>query len=71
MKLDDARAACDKLKYENRKLVEMNISLENELKDSQDILKKLSSGKLEKMLNVQRHNFDMPGLSFDKFGVST
>lgn len=71
VKLNDARAACDKLKSENTVLVEKNKSLENKLKDSKDHLKKFSSDKLKKMLNVQKHNSDKFGLGFDKFGAST
>jgi arginyl-tRNA synthetase len=71
VKLNDARAACDKLKSENTMLVEKNKSLENKLKDSKDHLKKFSSDKLKRMLNVQKHNSDKSGLGFDKFVFST
>lgn len=52
-------------------LIDKLKSLENELKESKDHLKKFSSDKLEKMLFGQKHYSDKSGLGFDKFGASS
>jgi hypothetical protein len=69
--LTDSHAIHDTLKSENYSLTAKVKSLENDLKDSRNHLKKFSNEKLNHMLHNQKHSFDRIGLGFDKSVVSS
>jgi hypothetical protein len=69
--LIDSHAILDTLKSENHSLIAKVKSLENDLNDSRNHLKKFSNEKLNHMLHNQKHSFDRTRLGFDKSVVSS
>jgi hypothetical protein len=69
--LTDSHVIHNTLKSENHILIAKVKSLENDLNDSKNHLKKFSSEKLNHMLNNQKYYFDRIGLGFDKSVVSS
>ena len=69
--LTDSHAIHDTLMSENHMVIAKVKSLENDLNESKNHLKKFSSEKLNHMLHNQKHCFDRIGLGFDKFVVSS
>jgi hypothetical protein len=68
--LTDSHVIHDTLMSENHMLIAKVKSLENDLNESRNHLKKLSSKKLSHMLHNQKHCFDRIELGFDKSVVS-
>ena len=69
--LTDSHVIHDTLMSEHHMLVAKVKSLENDLNESRNHLKKFSSEKLNHMLHNHKHSFDRTGLGFDKFVVSS
>jgi hypothetical protein len=69
--LTDSHAIHDTLMSKNHMLIAKVKSLENDLNESRNHLKKFSSEKLNHMLHNQKHCFDRTGLGFDKSVVSS
>jgi hypothetical protein len=69
--LIDSHAILDTLKSKNHSLIAKVKSLENDLNDSRNHLKKFSNEKLNHMLHNQKHSFDRTGLGFDKSAISS
>jgi hypothetical protein len=69
--LYESHALIDSLKSEDTMLIETIESLENELKESKDLLNKFSSDNLKSMLCVQKDVSNKPSLIVDNLGVST
>lgn len=69
--LNDSHDVCHSLKIENHVLVAKVESLQHELNESSNNLKKFSSEKLDKMLHVQKHYGDKSRLRFDASNISS
>jgi hypothetical protein len=69
--LTDSHAIHDTLMSENHMLISKVKSLENDLNESRNHLKKFSSEKLNHMLHNQKYSFDRTRLGFDKYVVSS
>jgi hypothetical protein len=69
--LTDSHAIHNTLKSENHILIAKVKSLENDLNDSRNHLKKFFSEKLNHMLHSQKHSFGRIRLGFYKFVVSS
>jgi hypothetical protein len=68
--LDECLAIRNNLIFENHMLIAKVKSLEKDLNDSNNHLKKFSSDKLN-LLGDQKHSYDRIGLGFNKFAASS
>jgi hypothetical protein len=71
MKLSESHALIDSLRSENTMLFDIIDKLENKLKESEDLLKKISSDNLKSMLCIHSDVPNKPGLIVDDLSTST
>jgi hypothetical protein len=71
IKLSESHALIDYLKYENTMLFNTIDTLENKLKESEDIMKKFSSDNLKIMLCIYTDISNKPNLIIDDLNAST
>jgi hypothetical protein len=69
--LSESHALIDSLKSENTMLFNTIDTLENKLKESEDILNKFSSDNLKSMLCIYTDNSNKPRIIVDDLSVST
>jgi hypothetical protein len=69
--LFESHALIDSLKSENTMLFDTIDTLENKLKESEDLLKKLSSDNLKSMLCIHSDISNKPDLIVDDLSAST
>jgi uncharacterized protein (UPF0335 family) len=69
--LKDAHAICNTLKYENHVLISKVKTLEKDLEDSRNHLKRFDNGKLDEMLSNQKFAYAKTSLGFNKFAASS
>jgi len=70
MKLSESHALIDSLKYENTMLFNTIDTLENKLKESEDILKKFSSDNLKGMVSIHTDISNNPDSIVDDLSAS-
>jgi uncharacterized coiled-coil DUF342 family protein len=70
-KLSESHALIDSLKSKNTMLFNTIDTLENKLKESEDILKIFSSNNLKSMLSIHTNISDKPDLILDDLSDST
>jgi phosphoribosylpyrophosphate synthetase len=71
VQLSESHALIDSLKYENTMLFDIIDTLENKLKESEDLLKKFSSDSLKSMLCIHSDVSNKPALIVDDMSAST
>jgi hypothetical protein len=71
VQLSESHALIDSLKSENTMLFDMIDTLENKLKESENLLKKFSSDNLERMLCIHSDVSNKPDLTVDDLSAST
>jgi hypothetical protein len=69
--LFESRALIDSLKFENTMFLETIESLEDKLKEFEDLLNKLSSDNLKSMLCVQKDVSNKPSVIIDDLRTFT
>jgi hypothetical protein len=71
VQLSESHALIDSLRYENTMLFNIIDTLENKLKESEDLLKKFSSDNLKSMLCIQSNISNKPASIVDDMSTST
>jgi hypothetical protein len=71
IQLSESHALIDSLKFENTMLFNTIDALENNLKESEDLLENFSSDNLKGMLCIETDNSNKPGLIIDDLDAST
>jgi hypothetical protein len=71
VQLSESHAFINSLKYENTMLFDIIDTLENKLKESEDLLKKISSDHLKSMLCIHSNISNKPDLIVDDLSAST
>jgi hypothetical protein len=71
VQLSESHALIDSLKSENTMLFNINDTLENKLKESENLLKRFSSDNLKSMLCIHLDISNKPGLIVDDLSAST
>jgi hypothetical protein len=71
VQLSESHALIDSLKSKNTMLFDIIDTLENKLKESEDLLKKLSSDNLKSMLCIHSDISNKPALILDDMSTST
>lgn len=71
IQLFESHALIDSLKSKNTMLFNTIDTLENKLKESEDLLKKFSSDNLKGMLCIHTNNSNKPSIIVDNLGAST
>jgi len=71
IQLSESHALIDSLKSENSMLSDITDTLENKLKESEDLLKKFSSDNLKSMLCIHSDISNMPDLTVDNLSTFT
>jgi len=71
VQLFESHVLIDSLRYENTMLFDIIDTLENKLKESEDLLKKISSDNLKSMLCIHSDVSNKPDLIVDNLSAST
>jgi hypothetical protein len=71
IQLSESHALIDSLKSENSMLFNIIDTLENKLKEFEDLLRKFPSDNLKSMLCIHTDNFNKPGIIVDDLSAST
>jgi len=71
VQLSESHALIDSLRYENTMLFDIIDTLENKLKEFEDLLRKFSSDNLKSMLCIHSDVSKKPALIVDDMSVST